>query len=48
MTYVDEAPSPTQVAFLDKLADRIKVPAPEAKSVIAAARERVAKLHHLL
>ncbi len=48
VTYVEKNPSPTQVAFLDQLAERIKVPAMEAKAVIGTARERVAKLQHLL
>jgi tellurite resistance protein len=48
VTYVDKEPSAAQVAFLDQLAERVKVPAPEAQAVIGAARERVAKLQHLL
>jgi hypothetical protein len=48
VTYAQKEPSERQVAFLDKLADRVKVPAEEAKEVIAAAKERTMKLLHLL
>jgi len=48
VTYAEKNPSPTQVAFIDKLAAHVKVPAEEAKSVVDAARERVQKLMHFL
>jgi hypothetical protein len=48
VTYTEKEPSPQQVAFLDQLAAHVKIPADEAKAVIAAARDRVMKLlHHL-
>ncbi len=48
VTYTEKEPSPRQVAFLSKLAERVKVPADEAVAVIDAARERVVKLLHFL
>lgn len=48
VTYVEKKPSATQVAFLDKLAEHVKIPAEEAKPVMQAARERVQKLLHFL
>jgi len=48
VTYTEKEPSPTQVAFLSKLAEHVKVPADEAATVIAAAKERVMKLLHFL
>ncbi len=48
VTYADKEPSPTQIAFLSKLAEHVKIPAEEANAVIATARERVQKLLHLL
>jgi tellurite resistance protein len=48
VTYAEKEPSPTQVAFLSKLAEHVKIPAAEAHAVINTARERVQKLLHLL
>ena len=48
VTYAQKEPSPAQIAFIDKLAEHVKVPAEEAKEVIRAARERVGKLIHFL
>jgi tellurite resistance protein len=48
VTYAQKEPSPKQVAFLSQLAERVKVPADEAQSVIDIARERVQKLLHFL
>jgi uncharacterized membrane protein YebE (DUF533 family) len=48
VTYCEKKPSDTQVAFLDQLAAKVKVPADEAKQVMDASRERVQKLLHLI
>jgi len=48
VTYAEREPSPEQVAFLSQLAEHVKVPADEAQSVMAAAKERVMKLLHFL
>jgi hypothetical protein len=39
---------PVEAEFLNLLADRLKVPADEAKSVMDAAAERAKKLLHYL
>ena len=48
LTFADGDQSPDEVAFLKKLAEKLKVPATEARSVMDAAAERAKKLLHLL
>jgi tellurite resistance protein len=48
VTYVEKEPSAAQIAFISKLAEHVKIPPDEAKSVINTARERVQKLLHFL
>jgi uncharacterized tellurite resistance protein B-like protein len=48
VTYAEKTPSATQVEFIAKLAEHVKVPPEEAQGVVAAARERVQKLIHFL
>ena len=44
LTFVDGDQSPAEVAFLGQLAAKLKIPAEEAQSVMAAAAERAKKL----
>jgi len=48
LTFADGAQKPVEAEFLNLLADRLKVPADEAKSVMDAAAERAKKLLHYL
>jgi uncharacterized membrane protein YebE (DUF533 family) len=48
VTYAQKSPSQKQIDFLSQLAEHVKVPADEAASVIAAAKERALKLLHLI
>src|SRR5215472_10738370 len=48
LTFVDGDQSADELAFLEKLAQRLRIPEPEAKALLAAAAERAKKhLHHL-
>ncbi len=44
LTYADGDQKPVDAAFLTKLAERLKIPEDEAKSVMAASAERAKKL----
>ena len=44
VTFADGGQNDAELAFLDRLADRLKIPAEEAKSVMAASAERARKL----
>jgi uncharacterized tellurite resistance protein B-like protein len=48
LTFADGVQKPVEAEFLNLLADRLKVPADEAKSVMDAAAERAKKLLHYL
>jgi tellurite resistance protein len=44
LTYADGDQKPEEAAFLDQMAERLKIPADEAKSVMAASAERAKKM----
>jgi uncharacterized membrane protein YebE (DUF533 family) len=48
LTYADGDQSQAEVTFLERLAERLKIPGDEAKTVMTAAAERAKKLLHLL
>jgi tellurite resistance protein len=48
LTYSDGAQKPVEAQFLQQMAERLKIPAEEAKAVMEAASERAKKLLHYL
>jgi tellurite resistance protein len=48
LTFSDGAQKPVDAQFLEHLAERLKIPANEAKGVMEAASERAKKLLHYL
>lgn len=48
LTFADGDQSSDEIAFLDKLADRLRIPADEAKALMQQGAERAKKYLHLL